>query len=66
MRMDHSAHEIDVFWPHAARLGQAQADKRAQEHSKPDALGEQVIKLPYLFGGCHVHPLLSQMRGCAP
>jgi hypothetical protein len=33
MRMDHSAHEIDVFWPQAARLGQAQADKRAQEHT---------------------------------
>ena len=41
--MDHSPYEIDVFWPQAARLSQAQADKRTQEHSKPDALRKQVI-----------------------
>ena len=66
LRVDDSPHEIDVFWPQATRLGQTEPNKRTQEHSKPDALRKQVIELPDLFGGRHVHPLLSQVRGCSP
>ena len=60
--MDDTAHEVNVPRPEPARLCQTQADKGAEQYGRPDALGKQVVKLPDLLGGCHVHPLLRQVR----
>ena len=66
MRMDDATQEIDVFWPQAARLRQAQPDERAEQHGKPDTIRKQIIEFLHLFGGCHVNPLLTQLRRCPP
>ena len=36
--MDDRTQEIDVFDPETARLGQAQADERAEYHGRPTKL----------------------------
>ncbi len=66
MRMNDAAQEIDVFRPQAARLGQAQPDERAEQHGEPDTVRKQVVEFPDLFSGCHIDPLLTQLRRCPP